>query len=72
MAFRRTETLGDLAEHGLRLLVGCKNCGHLRALRPASLFPKVSPARRWAALQFRCTRCGGRDVLWGIDADGQR
>jgi hypothetical protein len=72
MAYRRSETLGDLVEHGFRLLVGCKNCGSMRAIRPASLYPRVSPARRWSALRFRCTRCGARDVLCGIDADMPR
>jgi hypothetical protein len=67
MAYRRCETLGDLAENGYRLLVGCRNCGHLRALRPASLFARVSPARNWAALRFRCSRCGGSDVMRSID-----
>jgi hypothetical protein len=69
MAYRRCETLGDLVENGYRLLVGCRNCGHLRALRPASLFAHVSPGRHWTALRFRCIRCGGHDVLRGIDPE---
>ena len=69
MTYRRSETLGDLVENGFRLLVGCRNCGNLRAIRPAPLFARVSPARRWSALRFRCTRCGARDVMCGIDPE---
>ena len=69
MAYRRSETLGDLVENGFRLLVGCRNCGHLRVIRPASLFARISPARRWSALRFHCTRCGARDAMCGIDAE---
>lgn len=69
MGFRRLETLGDLAEAGFRLIVGCRQCGHVRALRPVALFRSVTPMRAWSLVKFRCARCGGRDVMRGIDKD---
>jgi hypothetical protein len=64
-------TLGDLAEQGFRLVVACRNCGHLRSVAPASLLARIDRGRHWTSLRFRCTRCGSRDALHGIDSDGQ-
>ena len=64
-------TLGDLEAQGVRLVVACRNCGHQRAIAPQELPTEVDRERRWTSLRFRCTCCGSRDALHGIDSDRQ-
>jgi hypothetical protein len=64
-------TLGDLGAQGARLIVACRNCGHLRSIAPQDLPAEIDRARRWTSLRFRCIRCGSRDALHGIDSDRQ-
>jgi hypothetical protein len=67
----RASSLSDLAEQGFLLIVACRNCGHLRSVAPDSLPDRIDRGRRWTTLRFRCTRCGSRDALHGIDSDRQ-
>lgn len=68
MGTKRIESIGDCWRHGIPVCIACRTCGHYRVIEHLEQWVEEIGGRTAsffdvAAKRFRCSRCGGKDVV---------